>query len=394
MGDSIRCQACREVGINLVPVGQFHFHREHFNCSVCSDSLLKQPFLSRDGIFYCKPDFLAKFVKTCSACSLPIDSGRLVNSGNDKHYHGDCFKCSVCSEVLTNQFASVDGSLFCSKHVGYDPSQVCYVCGQVTLPIDKVTVDDKLYHKKCLKCSACSIALADLGNELYRKDGDLFCEMDYNILCAMSCTSCGLVKLSVPMQTVNEEAFHPECFICSECKVPLENYLSVEGDLRCQTHSGNRNTIQSCLVCTKSIPGDDVHPAAGFKFHENCLNCHVCGEHLSKDQVKVTPKNDVICSRCLYTKMAKRRKLEADRKASDYTRSSLIHASEGTIIAPSGTHNIVSDSFRSSTNTKYIVRGSIVQLEEGTVDWGWSVWKSICWSFGEWPMDRSQRNGI
>eukprot|EP01099_Mayorella_cantabrigiensis_P000375 TRINITY_DN1176_c0_g1_i4.p1 TRINITY_DN1176_c0_g1~~TRINITY_DN1176_c0_g1_i4.p1 ORF type:complete len:236 (-),score=66.32 TRINITY_DN1176_c0_g1_i4:84-731(-) len=88
-----------------------HYHFECFVCSVCKKQV-KDGYVENNGIFYCPEDYAQKFANTCSGCKKPITDTYMEAAS--QFYHPNCFVCSKCKEPLS-EFVLQGKSLLCSN---------------------------------------------------------------------------------------------------------------------------------------------------------------------------------------------------------------------------------------------------------------------------------------
>nr|XP_023685077.1 LIM domain kinase 1-like isoform X3 [Paramormyrops kingsleyae] len=105
------------------------WHARCFRCCECLDSL-SHWYYEKDGRFFCKRDYWARFGEVCRGCCETITTGLVMVAGEQK-YHPECFSCLCCGGVIGDgdAYALVERSkLYCGQ---------CYqknVVSQVTQP--------------------------------------------------------------------------------------------------------------------------------------------------------------------------------------------------------------------------------------------------------------------
>ena len=69
--------------------------------------------------------------------------------------------------------------------------------------------------------------------------------------------------------------YHPECFACSECKLPIMDkfYTTDQGRWLCEEHY--RLTLPRCYVCDLPVM-ERMLTAMDRQFHPSCFTCSVC----------------------------------------------------------------------------------------------------------------------
>lgn len=104
-------------------------------------------------------------------------------------FHKACFRCAECFCALGKAgFGQIDRQVYCKPHfkqakgkLSGDPDLLsdapqpeptiklnivntkCAVCDKVVYPVDKISADEKDFHKSCFRCVECNKVLS-LGN--------------------------------------------------------------------------------------------------------------------------------------------------------------------------------------------------------------------------------------
>lgn len=297
-----RCQIPIDKGGQFLRVGNYNFHKGHFNCLVCEEDLTGKKFWNKENDFFCKKHFEERFCPDCRGCQAKITSGRTVRALGF-HYHPEHFTCTTCNQILDGKYLSLDQRPYCEEHGEQAENQPsCQVCHKPVPGNQLVKAKgDKSFHKHCLMCSHCQRPLVEIGGRVYRSEDKLYCERDYLILCSKSCTSCGDAILGDAVFVNKDEYYHKDCFKCSQCKKDLETYFTVAGELRCSDHTAATGTDTTCSVCSKYIPAHEVKPAVGKKFHADCLKCTFCNTKLEKSEAKLLEAK-IACANCVLSK--------------------------------------------------------------------------------------------
>lgn len=94
------------------------YHEDHFACSVCRQSLMKQPH-TRDPtgkIIFCMTCHAEKYGTPCSDCGQAIVGPSCSALG--KTFHPQCLKCNTCDTQLGGKayFAHAD-NVYCKEHI-------------------------------------------------------------------------------------------------------------------------------------------------------------------------------------------------------------------------------------------------------------------------------------
>lgn len=92
----IYCAKCdKKCSGEVLRVADKHFHKACFQCCQCKKSLATGGFFTKDGVYYCIPDYQRLYGTKCAACQQYVE-GEVVSTMG-KTYHQKCFTCSKCS---------------------------------------------------------------------------------------------------------------------------------------------------------------------------------------------------------------------------------------------------------------------------------------------------------
>lgn len=89
------------------------WHTDCFRCSVC-DASLNSWYFEKDGMLFCKSDYLSNYGEACQNCSEVI-TGPVMVAGDHK-FHPECFCCASCNAFIGDgdAYALVERSkLYC-----------------------------------------------------------------------------------------------------------------------------------------------------------------------------------------------------------------------------------------------------------------------------------------
>ena len=91
------------------------------------------------------------------------------------------------------------------------------------------------YHRSCFVCRTCGDGFPTA--EFYVFENAPYCEHHYHRLNGSLCRSCNRGIEGQYLETDTYEKFHPRCFTCSTCRVPLSaDYYEVGGQKFCERH--------------------------------------------------------------------------------------------------------------------------------------------------------------
>ncbi|GMY38730.1 LIM domain-containing protein WLIM1-like [Fagus crenata] len=168
-------------------------------------------------------------------------------------------------------------------------TQKCMACDKTVYLVDKLTADNRVYHKACFRCHHCKGTLK-LSN-FCSFDGVLYCRPHYDQLFKRTgsldksfegtpkilkperqvdenakavsnlfggtrekCVGCNKTVYPIEKVSVNGTPYHRSCFKCTHggCTISPSNYIAHEGKLYCKHHhiqlfkeKGNYSQLES-----------------------------------------------------------------------------------------------------------------------------------------------------
>jgi hypothetical protein len=91
------------------------------------------------------------------------------------------------------------------------------------------------YHRSCFVCRTCGDGFPTA--EFYVFENSPYCEHHYHELNGSLCNSCNRGIEGQYLETDLREKFHPRCFTCATCRIPLSaDYYEVGGQKFCERH--------------------------------------------------------------------------------------------------------------------------------------------------------------
>eukprot|EP00043_Microstomoeca_roanoka_P006030 m.59573 g.59573 ORF g.59573 m.59573 type:complete len:380 (-) comp13235_c1_seq1:106-1245(-) len=127
-----------------------------------------------------KGEMLSVDAPICTACNEPILTSFLEFDGG--RYHRGCFTCGKCGANLAKtSFSASEEGLICQQCWAKENGLTCAGCNSMILPdIDKpvqyVTINDKHYHKDCVKCVECGLVFGPNVPGPYSVGDDVLCK--------------------------------------------------------------------------------------------------------------------------------------------------------------------------------------------------------------------------
>ncbi|CAH8340122.1 unnamed protein product [Eruca vesicaria subsp. sativa] len=145
-------------------------------------------------------------------------------------------------------------------------TQKCMACDKTVYLVDKLTADNRVYHKACFRCHHCKGTLKLSSYNSF--EGVLYCRphFDQNFKRTGSleksfegkeriipagtkvsnmfggtrekCVGCDKTVYPIEKVSVNGTLYHKSCFKCTHggCTISPSNYIAHEGKLYCKHH--------------------------------------------------------------------------------------------------------------------------------------------------------------
>jgi hypothetical protein len=164
----------------------------------------------------------------------------IMNAANPNHVPN----CNNCGQLVRGPFISAIGKVFCPNH---------FTCQH----------------------PSCGINLEQCG--FVEEDGKLYCEKDFQKYFAPTCFKC---KTSIMGECsyALDKSFHPECFVCLNCKCKLGSgtFHMEDGQPYCPKCFAAL-FAQKCAGCEFPIEaGDQFFEAINQMWHCECFTCQTC----------------------------------------------------------------------------------------------------------------------
>jgi len=297
-----RCAACEE----LVYIGEYTkamdkaWHLDHFCCATCDVVLTRKKYVISQDRPYCQQCYNSKIAEMCNHCVKPIGTESKDLCVQDKHYHKECLNCNQCKKSLDSQvFSFIDNKPVCHKCRGIDPnkSQECKKCN-ISFATDerKIFVNTDYYHEQCFLCSDCR---NPIGSEKFirKSDGRQLCQ-DCFQQSAKTCSKCEeyIKGSSVKFEG---EAFHVECFLCTNCKKQLGGiqFYKREEEPYCEDCFLSAHA-KRCSACFDPIEGNTKFIDYDGKYwHSKCFLCVQCDATLAGTKF-ILRNGERYCMKC------------------------------------------------------------------------------------------------
>lgn len=163
-----KCAGCKQPIKNkyIKALGK-KWHLDHFKCSRCSKIISTQTYLQKNGLPYCKNDFLELFCHRCGKCDEYILTVRSVlvfwnfYSTNifkeavealDQFWHVGCFTCTTCNQpIKPPDYFAKEGKPYCIEDYEKNFAPRCKGCGNYIFE-NYLRVLGGMWHSRCFLC--------------------------------------------------------------------------------------------------------------------------------------------------------------------------------------------------------------------------------------------------
>lgn len=130
---------------------------EQLCCHNCEKSLTGHRYILREENPFCIQCYESLFANTCEECKNPIGCDSKDLSYKERHWHEKCFKCSDCLNSLVDQpFASKNEKLYCADCHDKNFAARCDGCSDIfRAGMKKFEYKGKQWHEQCFTCKSC-----------------------------------------------------------------------------------------------------------------------------------------------------------------------------------------------------------------------------------------------
>ncbi|KAM8872335.1 four and a half LIM domains protein 2-like isoform 1-T1 [Synchiropus picturatus] len=297
-----------------------------YDCTNCKESLFGKKYILKQDTPYCIKCYEELFSSNCDSCHKLIGCTSKDLSYKDRHWHSECFLCIKCSQSLVEQpFATKDDMLMCTECYINEYSSKCHTCQKTITPgqeklfstflcslkvfrslisplhvvgSKKMEHKGNTWHENCFTCNRCQQPIGT--RSFVQKDTNKYCLPCYEKQFALPCIHC---KKPILTGGVNyrEQPWHKSCFVCTGCKQQLagQRFTSRDDfayclDCFCSLFA------KKCASCTNPISGLGGSKYIAFEqrqWHNDCFNCKKCSGSLV-GRGFLTCKDDIFCPDC------------------------------------------------------------------------------------------------
>jgi len=309
--DCIRCEGCSKAmknGYEITLSNGLCWHYSCFQCDSCSVDLSHTKYAYERECLLCEPCLQSRVKTTCHKCVMIIqmEDTKLIVDG--KEFHAACFCCVVCSVKLDKIYGSKDGDYYCEDCYVDRFGKKCARCSQVIIGSGLRFGSDN-YHKDCFTCSQCSKTLEQGAVQAIKQKP--VCTTCYEQQFLETCMVCKL-QVSEGLK-FREERFHPECFKCRSCSLPLADrkgeFLLTEEGLQCKScvkitmseDIQSQSVTENCVGCELPIHVKNLVFDGEKNWHYKCFSCSQCNTGLV-NQKYYDKEGKLFCNNCFLAK--------------------------------------------------------------------------------------------
>ncbi|CAM8899632.1 unnamed protein product [Rhodiola kirilowii] len=149
-----KCNACDKTVyfVDLLTADGITYHKSCFKCTHCKGTLVMSNYSSMDGVLYCKTHFEQLF-KECGNFSKNFQTGKSERPS----------ELTRAPSKLSSMFS---GTL-----------DKCSACQKTVYPLEKVTMEEEIFHKQCFRCAHAGCPLTH--SSYASLDGTLYCKVHF-----------------------------------------------------------------------------------------------------------------------------------------------------------------------------------------------------------------------
>ncbi|XP_064595087.1 four and a half LIM domains protein 2-like isoform X2 [Liolophura sinensis] len=297
-----RCPACDELVFSgeYTKAMEQNFHKEHLCCWKCDKRLVACRYIVKEEHPYCIPCYQELFAHNCEECKKPIGPDYKDLSYKDRHWHELCFKCSECQNSLVDQpFASKNDQIYCAECHDNKFAGRCDGCsGPFRGGMKKFEYKGKQWHEECFCCMVCKEPIRN--KSFIPREGEVVCVPCYEEQYAQRCTKCEGV-INKGGVAYKNTPWHRECFTCTNCDLQLagEKFTSVEEKPYCAKCYAEL-FAKKCCRCSDAITGFGGTKYISFEerhWHSDCFVCYKC-ETSMVGRGFLMNEGDIVCPQC------------------------------------------------------------------------------------------------
>ncbi|CAH1134846.1 unnamed protein product [Ceutorhynchus assimilis] len=126
----------------------------------------------RDATPKTSPSTISPLPNECAGCREDLKEGQVLVA-LDKSWHIWCFKCHSCGTVLHGEYMGKDGVPYCERDYQKQFGVKCAYCNRFISGKVLQAGDNHHFHPTCARCSKCGDPFGD-GEEMYLQSGSVW----------------------------------------------------------------------------------------------------------------------------------------------------------------------------------------------------------------------------
>ncbi|XP_071947745.1 actin-binding LIM protein 2-like isoform X2 [Antedon mediterranea] len=209
-----KCNACQDfVEGEVVSALGNTYHKECFVCGRCGCPLsggVEVSYERQNDSYFCVE------CRSCSVCSVPMAPGEKVTYNGSDVLCGNCVaREELLSSSSSSSSKATPPTMKKATKVtnASDENTKCNGCKRTLKLKQAITAVDAYWHVWCFKCSICSKILSA---EYMAQNGKVYCEKDYLEKFGVKCANCDRFIAGKVLQA-GQKQYHPTCAKCGRC---------------------------------------------------------------------------------------------------------------------------------------------------------------------------------
>ena len=263
----VRCHKCHEPCTGeVLRVQDRHFHINCFYCSVCNHRLHSGGFYVRGEDYYCTADYQNMYGTKCFVCHKYVE-GEVVTALNNT-YHKECFRCDTCKDTFSpGTTVTYDGHFYlCQNCLDLNRSRPGYNHAASDIDTLPPTISQNNFETRN------SHFVTPYEGPSRKQDEK-----------RVKCYKCHQYINHSTLVVAMGKLWHQWCFTCLVCQRMMTGKFVARGDdIYCENHYFDTFGTR-CLTCHKYITGK-VLMADKACYHYECAVCAYCNQSFNNDQ--------------------------------------------------------------------------------------------------------------
>jgi len=164
IGNCTKCGKAIVRAANLTEYKGAKYHSSCFKCNGCGNDITgPEGFINHQEQLYCHACYDKDVAEKCQKCNKSLADGGI--RFQEHAYHKECFLCNGCGSTLGEGkfFVNADQP-FCPDCHTNKYAERCSLdsCGKPISPGSQyVEIEANKYHKNCFRCSNCNKVISD-----------------------------------------------------------------------------------------------------------------------------------------------------------------------------------------------------------------------------------------